>query len=395
MDASRLLEVLNDVEQEFEGGLAKLLAAVVQQYTAARDSPTVDNGPAIQTALALVLESINKSKFHEYPPAKAGILKAIGGDTRVGLGLATELDKLLAIPGQTAAGTVTTMTALVGEVNIFRKSCTQVRVGLAALGVIPHAIPQGQFEVGILIPEGLVDHELSSLVKELGTWNKIIRGFQEVVGEEEREVTVTGLSSGSYETYIPLGLMAAHYLSLTIDKIFDWYSKVLEIQKHRLQLKQLGAPGLEVSAIQKHEKDFINEGIRTLAKDIIKAAHPKTDSHRKEELENHLTISIHQITRFVDKGGTVEVTSAPPETTKEPEPPTEAATQEEKNTYTRLLNEHAKQIERIEQQIEIIKSGSALSRLPARPEPILQLETVDDIPNEREKQPKKKGEKSS
>jgi hypothetical protein len=180
------------------------------------------------------------------------------------------------VPGQTTAGIVSALTALQADVSAFKKTCAQTRAGLRALDIAPHTIPAGEFEVGVLIPDILVDRKLSALIKELATWNKIVRGFQEVAGEEEREVTVSGLASGSYETYIPLGLIAAGYLSLTIDKVLEWYLKVLEIRRRRQELKELGAPVAEATAIQKHEKDLVENGIQALAKQIVKDAHPKS-----------------------------------------------------------------------------------------------------------------------
>ena len=141
---------------------------------------------------------------------------------------------------------------------LFQKACNQARAGLEALELTPHVIPEGQFEVGVLIPERLVDSRLGTLVNELDGWNKILRGFQEVAGEEEREVTVAGLASGSYEIYMPLGLIGAFLFSRTIDKVLDWYLRILEIRKRRLELAELGAPVAEVNNVKKYEKEFLD-----------------------------------------------------------------------------------------------------------------------------------------
>lgn len=98
MDASRLLAVLDDIEAETEGGLTRNISALLQQYTAARDSATVDNAPAIQKALAALVDYIEDGKFPQYPPSKSGVLRAIGGDTRVGPGLKERLITLLSFP---------------------------------------------------------------------------------------------------------------------------------------------------------------------------------------------------------------------------------------------------------------------------------------------------------
>lgn len=386
MEASRLLEVLEDIEAETDGGLTRHLSTLLQQYTSARDSPTVDNTPTIQSSFATLVNYIDQGKFSQYPPSKKKVLDAIGGDNRLGHGLQERLTGLLSIQGQTTAGIVTALTTLQSDIATFKKSCAQTRTGLKALGITPHIIPTGEFEVGVLIPETLVDRKLSSVLKELGTWNSIVRGFQEVADEEEREVTVSGLSSGSYETYIPLGMAAATYLSLTINKVLEWYLKILEIRMKRQEFRDLGAPVDEVTAIQKHEKEFIEKNIKELAKEIVKSAQPKTDAPRRHELETHISISIKQITRVVDRGGTVEVTSTPPEVIAEPEPLPEEATAEEEGKHKELLQEYKKLSSQFQRVTEIMQSGGALRRLPDRPEPILQIESEveqENVPGEK------------
>ena len=276
----------------------------------------------------------------------------------------------------------------------------QARIGLEALGLSPHTVPPGEYEVGVLIPNALVGSKLSSLLKELGTWNKIVRGFQEVAGEEEREVTVAGLATGSYEIYLPLGVMAAGYLALTIDKILEWYLKILEIRKRRQELRELGAPVSEFAAIQKYEKELIESGILTLAKEIVKKGHPKLEAHRRQELETHLTVSIRQIARFVDKGGTAEVDSTPPENPEEPTVVSADATPEDQADHEHLVEEYKKLQSQFTKVNEILKSGHALRLLPARSEPILQIEAdLEDeeevLEGPREKPVKKKPEKPS
>ncbi len=393
MDVSRLLAVVNDVEIEYKADLSKLLSTFIQQYTIARDSPTVDNAPAIQKAFSALVKCVDEGVFPQYPPSKTAVLNAIGGDQRVGLGFRERLSTLLSVSGQTTAGIVTGLTSLQADLDTFRKACTQAKAGLEALGLSPHAIPEGQFEVGVLIPEGLVDHKLSTLVKELSAWNKIVRGFQEVAGDDEREVTITGLASGSYEIYLPLGIIAADLLSRTIDKVLEWYLKVLEIRKHRLELKELGAPVAEVAAIQKHEKDIVESGILALAKDLVKEVHPKIDADRRNELETHLTISIRQIARFVDRGGTVEVDSAAPVEPAEPAAPEgEAVTPEQKQEHDRLKSEFKNLRLQFEKVSQILNAGSSLRQLPERSEPILQISEEESNEDSilAEKPPKKK-----
>lgn len=391
MDASRLFEVINDVEEDLEGGLTKLLAVVVQQYTVARDGPTVDNGPAIQAALASLFEHIDKSKFSNYPPSKAGILEVIGGNGLLGPELKHRLTRIVIVPDRTAAGVVLTMGELQAQIITFRKTCTMVKTGFKSLGLAPHSTPNDQFEVGVLIPKTLVKEDFSLLLKEMSAWNRIVRAFQEVAGEEEREVTPIGLATGSYETYIQVGYAVAISLSLTIDKILEWYTKILAIREHSQKLNDLGIPTPEAKA---HEKELVDQGIQTLVTEIMKQVHVKVDAHRKNELETNLRISIKHVARFVDRGGNVEITAAQPEIPVKPAHVDEDAPQEELNAYNHLLKEHKKLSEQVDALNKLIRAGSVLNQLPARSEPVLQLEIEPDGDADKAEKPaKKKSEK--
>jgi hypothetical protein len=167
MDASRLLAVVTDIEMEHSNGLSDSLKILIQHYTAARDVPSKDNSPAIQEALNDLITLAEESIFVRYPPSKAAVLDAIGGSERVGPGFLQRLKAILSVAGQTTAGIVTGLTQLQADIDTFRKASTKTRAGLESLGVTPHAIPSGEFEIGVLIPEPLVDRKLGALAKEL------------------------------------------------------------------------------------------------------------------------------------------------------------------------------------------------------------------------------------
>ena len=397
MDASRLLAVTTEIEAEFKDGLTALLKELIQQYTVARDTPSQDNTASIQKALSALTEYVDNGVFSQYPPSRLAVLEAIGGTDRVGPGFRKRLAEILSIAGQTTAGIVAGLTQLQTDLQAFRKACEQTRTGLDALRVVAHTISPGQFEVGVLIPERLVDQKLGLLAKELEAWNLTLRGFQEVAGEEEREIVLGSLASGSYEAYIPLGFIAAGMVSKTIDKVLEWYLKVLEIRKRREELKSLGAPVAEASAIKKHERDILEQGIRALAEELVKDTHSKVDAARRRELENHLTISIRQVARFVDRGGTVEVDSTPPSEPEEPTAPEAAAEAAANEEYERAQKEFAKVAAHNARVSAILSAGASLKLLPERSEPILQLTDGEaaEEPLDPEKATKKRGQSTT
>lgn len=190
---------------------------------------------------------------------------------------------------------------------------------------------------------------------------------------------------------MPLGLVAAGLLSKTIDKILEWYLRVLEIRKRRQELQDLGAPVAEANAIKKHERELLDKEIRSLAVELVKEVHQKVDAPRRNELETHLIVSIRQIAKFVDKGGTVEIDSAPPEDPEEHAAPAEGSDVEATDAYARRKKDFDRLSSEVESVSKILRGGIALRRLPDRPEPILQLtdgEAGEEVPEP--DKPKKK-----
>jgi hypothetical protein len=148
MEVSRLLGVVDDIDQEYERGLSKLLKDLVQRYTAARDNPAQDNTAAIQQTLDALDEYLDDSVFRNYPPSKAAILAAIGGTERVGLGFQERLSGVLSVSGQTTAGIVARLNVLRADLDEFQEACKQVRTGLNHLGITPHTFLKASSRLG-------------------------------------------------------------------------------------------------------------------------------------------------------------------------------------------------------------------------------------------------------
>jgi len=377
MDTSRLLEVLDDIESEFEAGYLKEVQQLIQQYTVARDGPSLDRSEEIREALDSLSKFLSDSVVKDYPPSKYHILSSIGYATYFGSQGLENLKKILGEGNLTTAGVVSSLTEFLTKLNELRKSCASTRNGLIALGIKPHSLSEGESEVGILIPTALTDSRLIGLKGQLDSWNQIVRGFAEVAGEEDREITVSALSSGSNEVYLAVGYLTAVLLAKAIDKVLSWYKQVLEIRIHRLVLEKLKALPSDIVATKQYEKSLLDLSINELAKELITSSTSKILEGRKHELENQLVISIRRIAKFVDNGGDVEVSTHVPEAPEEPEEPEEADKNPEKRKeYLRQKKEYEKLLTPYNKAIDLSRKGSALRSLPRSDQPILQIEDI-------------------
>lgn len=393
MDASRLLSVLEDIEAELVDGLVDHLNKLMQAYTSARDSPAQDFSPTIRQIRSELLEYLAASPRNSYTPSRRQILAAIGGEIFVGQGAARRIDELLQTAAVSPASVVVALQAYSSELSRFRKGCTQARQGLTELGVKPDKLAENEAEIGILVPRTITKGKLDALTHQFTDWNRILRGFAELAGEEEREITVKALSTGSDQIFVLTVVAVAAFVAKAIDKILEWYKKILEIQTHRLELAKLGAPVSEPEAVKEYEKQFLEQAIGALVKEFMSAAQKALTNPRKGELRNQLTISIRQIARFVDEGGDVEVTVPPPPKQEfvtltddkgGPLPPDEVE--------AKKAEWDALQAERTQKWRELSRRGAALAAMPARSAPILQLPEAEEAPavDEEEEKPKRK-----
>lgn len=215
---------------------------------------------------------------------------------------------------------------------------------------------------------------------QIDNWNFILRGFSELAGDSEREVSFKGLASSDLEIYAAVGMGVAKFLSFAIDKVLDWYKKILEIQEVRQRLAAVGGPPAEVDAARKYEKKLLKEVILETVDELMAQGDSKLKKDRKDEFQNHLTISIRRIARFIDEGGDVEVIAGAPEV------PTEPAEPEGEGDESTALREQYLEKKKVYDELvvvadevhEISRKGALLSSLPPRENPILQLEEGDE-----------------
>ena len=393
MDASRLLEVLTDIALEFPQYL-KSLQALNALYAQARDTPTKDFSSLITPAHSALLTDLEASIFENYPPSKQHILEAIGGAALVGKRALNGLNDRLLNVGVTGAAVAATVNDFVAEVTRFHGACAIAEAGLIGLNIVRHELSEGEYEIGLLIPRSITDGTLGGLGQQLSRWNKILKAFSEAAGEDAREISVEGLATGSDQAYLTVGILTAGLISHAIDKILEWYKKILDIQEARQKLASLGAPVPEVAAVKAHEKQLLDGAIEGIVREVMEQSSRKIQADRKNEIEIQLKVSVSQIATFIDRGGDVEVTGGPPP--EVPEEPADETPSGDESPVDPKLNEARKRLLAEADKVEDIRrKGASLRLLAPRQHPILQLNDaeeldVEEASNSTTSKPKKK-----
>lgn len=219
--------------------------------------------------------------------------------------------------------------------------------------------PNDMAHLGILIPEDYSNNTIPNITKELIKWDKVIKTFKELIGEDIDDTKIDYVSNGSLDFFIENSIEIAQIVSSTLLSIVTVYKKVTEIRTKREELKELGIPSSEQKVIEKHEKELITKEIDKISAELIKEfASKQIESGRLNELKISVRNQVLYMAKCVDNGITIEI-NPPTFDEKEPEQVKEDDTADVKKEKLAKIKEYTqktKKLEIIEKSMDGIKT---------------------------------------
>ncbi len=179
-----------------------------------------------------------------------------------------------------------------------------------------------------MIPRKAVNNQLNEFGKELQELNFIFGTFSELASGNRENYEIKSISSSDLGIYLAAIPPVAACIAHAAEKIIDIYKKLIEIRKHKAELKMLGLKEKEMQGITDHSNKIMKEGIETLTVEIVNNYYVGNDDNRKNELSNGVKISLNKIANRVDQGFNIEVRAEPEE---EPDEETGETDQQDKN----------------------------------------------------------------
>ncbi|HTE48232.1 MAG TPA: hypothetical protein VK636_23505 [Gemmatimonadaceae bacterium] len=310
MNAERLQAVLDALRADFaRSNLASLVDAVATAYTQSLSSPSPSTIQSLDTQMIALSEATQDSAAASLSPSAERLLNAIGGAGLVGQGLSDHVSRLIA-GTESPAAAVVSLQQLVEKLTTFHDSVTKAYTSLKALGVTPSILPDDSCEVGVTVPEELVGASLGGFQRKLGDFDRTVRTFAEVTGEEVVSPPLRDLARSSYQFFIAVAPLTAAAIATAIERSVALYKQILEIRKLRGELEQRSVPAGALDAIKAHEGAMIDAAVSRVKDEILLAY--AGDLARKNELSTALETAIKFLAGQIDKGVDVEVTCNDP-----------------------------------------------------------------------------------
>lgn len=318
MNSSRLLRVLTDIESDLGDPVLPSVQSLVAIVTSARDNPAQDVSDQLQAAIETCKEAASSMFASAYTPSFQSILDDTSLASVAGTQLIRRIDECFAGSAMNPGGALRKLTELQSELEAALKNASRTAAGLKKLGIEEYQVSAGEFELGLTLPLKRDKAQLKSLSKEFEEWNKILRAFQEAAGDEEREPQVRSISNSEFLLFLAASPWVAEKMLAVVERLLSVYDKILDIRKKWKELADLGVPNQDLAPARKTEKSLLDDAVAELTASIMKDVTKNVAANRQNEIEASITISVRGVAKFLDRGGSVEVTSPDLE-----EPPTE------------------------------------------------------------------------
>ena len=319
MNAARLRELadlLITVKSQFN--LQSILQQLLTDLNQITSNPAQ---PQFQTQFAQNLGTFRakwKQMVEAFSPAQAKLLNEIGAGPYFLEDIPAEIEKEAKDNNITPAVIRDKVQNIISAREQYLAAIRDLRDRLKTIGIEAYQLEPGSAEIGLLLPRDLFDNELSGLVKELHTLNRIIRAFSEIAVGKAEPVEVHQISTSDPVFFFGLDPATIALLGGAITWAIATWKNVEEIRKIRADTQKIK------SFTPEEVEDIFGKKIQ---KEIAIAIDQKVDelipatdgAGRRHEQRNDMKWALESILGRVERGMTVEIRFLPPPASKEGE----------------------------------------------------------------------------
>lgn len=311
MNAERLHSVIKALDSEIvELKIAQLLQNLLTTLNNSLSQRTPPASQAFEDANKALIAALEQCPSNHYVPSWHSILMDIGGEDYTGRGLALRVGGTIAGSSLTPGKAVEEIQKIITDANSFYSTVKGLMAHLVKVNIPTDELPDGDCEIGVLLPVGVIDSELSRLRDEIRDLDRHLKAFSEIVDEKVGIVKIRSLGTGSLQVFLLSSPIVAAAVATAIERIVALYKKVLEIRLLQKQLEDHAVPKEKViDPLIKHEKEMVAQELDALAIEIIKEYKGK-DVGRKNELKTSLSLALRYLADRIDKGVDFEVRAA-------------------------------------------------------------------------------------
>ena len=319
MNAARLRELadlLVAVESQFN--VQSILNQMFNELSQITSNP---GQPQFQTQFAQSLGAFRaawQQMIEAFSPAQAKLLNEIGAGRYFLDDIPAEIEEETKDNNITPAVIRDKVQIIQSTREQYLTTIRELRDRLKSIGIEAYQLEPGNAEIGLLLPRDLFHNELSGLVKELHTLNRIIRAFSEIAVGKAEPVEIRQISTSDPVFFFGLDPATIALLGAAITWAINSWKSVEEIRKVRAETQKIKS--FTPEEIEEIFGKKIQEEIAIAVEQKVDELIPLADgAGRWNEQRNDMKWALESILSRVERGMTVEIRFLPPPASKEGE----------------------------------------------------------------------------
>ncbi|QDU85284.1 hypothetical protein Pla163_24120 [Planctomycetes bacterium Pla163] len=271
-----------------------------------------------QQALAKARDSLVKSlkglPSNQLPQSMVESAQEMGVWDHTGGRLARRIGRALDGNQITPSSALDALQVVLDEFDKISSALEGMRSALELFNVTTADVGEGECEIALQVPRGLVEKSAESLFEE---WQEIVERlgvFSELVTGARRPFAVKSVSSSDFTVVLETVPEVGAYIAVAIERLVALYKKVLDIRKVRSELKALeGASDSTLESLGEDANRVASQGVEEVASEVLaameedSACFDRSNDARANELRNELTMALRRIADRIDRGVRLEV----------------------------------------------------------------------------------------
>ncbi len=379
MNIELLMDVLASVsdankEQDVHEHLVQLHSSLQNTISAPSDSAS----KAFKSKYNEILNMLDNQPTNDTFPSHIKTINEIGGSDYLGRGLKNRLTNIFDENSLTPNIALDELDKINVEVEAFYNKISSIYNGLSDFNFSRPEIEQNYFQVLTTIPRKQIPDNLEALKTEFDSIDKIVRVISEVADGRGGSPKVVLISASEWQVLFELLPASSLLLIIVIEKIFNIFTTILKLKKSKDALVSYDTPQNIIDDLNKHIDTTVQHAIEELSDEIVDE-YSKGSETNKSELKVKLKFGLKDLARRIDAGTTIEIHTAStvkPHELEEPKAPEKVEDMsdedfqklteeynlslEEYNSNKSKYDQDMPAIEKLNEQIEIIKQKSAV-----------------------------------
>ena len=265
----------------------------------------------VSDSLSQLTQFLENAPSNQFTPARQQILEAIGAQDLLGEPPLMTVQEILGRNQITPSLALNAVEDLRQRVTNLSAAIESLNDSMEQLKIGTEELEPGTSELGMLVPRSSVSNQLHEYARELSVFDRTFGVFSELATGTRPGFEIRTLSSPDLTVYIELAPKVGAFIAIAIERIVALYRDVLDIRLRRNQLADLQVPKEALEGLDAHATSRMEEGLLSLAGELMESNAGNHDKARSNELKTELLQTLNRIANRIDKGYNFEIRAEP------------------------------------------------------------------------------------